>query len=309
MAHGQLGSLMRHMRRILRAPVQDAPDALLLERFSRDRDEAAFTALVQRHGGLVLGVCQRVLPNGDDADDAFQATFLVLAKRAGAIRKPEALSSWLHGVAARVALRARAEANRRRAHERQVSAMSPHSECEPAFDEPDDRQPGPLDAATRRELRAVLDEELSRLPEKYRMPMVLCYLEGKSNEEAAAQLRWTKGTVSGRLARARDLLRGRLARRGVVLSAGALAPMLTQNAVSAATVPAALIDTTVRHAVLFSAGKAAAFAGSSHAVALAQGTLKTLFLAKVKVAALLFLTFGIAGSAAGLAAYHASGNT
>src|SRR5262249_46510385 len=153
-------------------------------------------------------VCRRVLASAGDADDAFQATFLVLVRKARSIAKRDSVASWLHGVAHRVALDARAAAARRRAHERRGAAM-------PTEEMPPD--------GTRAEVRQVLDEELGRLPEKYRAPLVLCYLEGKTNDEAAGQLGCTRGTVAGRLSRARDLLRGRLARRGVTLTAAAVA--------------------------------------------------------------------------------------
>lgn len=310
MAQGQLGSLLRHIRRLIGgAPAADVPDGQLLEQFRLQRDEAAFTALVQRHGPLVLGVCRRMLRDSHEAEDAFQATFLVLARKAGAIRKPEALSSWLHGVAARVAVRARNQGLQRRARESQVMAMASnngtHQTLEPAAD-----QPGPLAESAQRELRLVLDEELARLPEKYRQPMVLCYLEGKSNEEAAQQLHWTKGTVSGRLARARDLLRERLSRRGLALSAGGLAVALTENAAPAAVAPS-LVEGTVKGACLFSAGAGAAAAEGSSvtALALAQSVLHAMTLAKLKMAAAAVALLALTGSAAGVLAYRGLGDS
>src|SRR5579885_476710 len=163
-------ALVNHLRDLV-APPATLPDAQLLERFRARGEEAAFAHLVRRHGAMVLGVCRRVLREEQDAEDAFQATFLVLARRAAAIRKGGSVGSWLHGVARRVAARARAEAARRAAHER--------------------RRPAPprangADEIVWRELRTVLDEELARLPEKYRAPVVLCYLEGRTQDEAAA---------------------------------------------------------------------------------------------------------------------------
>ena len=190
---------------IRRRPGAAAADTLadghLLRRFASDRDEEAFAVLVRRHGPLVLRVCRRVLGGAQDAEDAFQATFLVLARKAGSIRDPGLLGNWLYGVASRIARRARVVANKRQARETRMRRL-------PA---------APASASVAGEsadLRLVLDEELSRLPEKYRLAAGLCYLEGKTNEEAARLLCWPTGTVKGRLARARDLLRQRLIRRG-----------------------------------------------------------------------------------------------
>src|SRR5947209_11869763 len=182
-----------------------APDAHLLAAVGRDAD--AFAEIVRRHGPRVYGVCRRGLSNAADADDAFQATFLVLIRRAAAIRRAASLASWLHGVARRVVARARRTAARR-----PTVAL--------------DHEPTVTDdaVAERRDLHAALDEELARLPEKYRAPLLLCYFDGQTNEAAARALGWPTGTVCGRLARARDLLRTRLERRGVTLTVGGLAP-------------------------------------------------------------------------------------
>jgi RNA polymerase sigma factor (sigma-70 family) len=228
-------------------------DGELLRRFVAAGEATAFAVLVRRHGPMVLGVCRRLLGNVHDAEDAFQATFLVLARKARSVRKPDALAHWLYGVAYRVALKARKLAPRR-------PVMNPIPEEVSSSD--------PVAEAAGHELRPVIDEELNRLPEKYRAPLVLCYLEGKTNEEAARLLGWTKGTVSGRLARARDLLRPRLARRGVGLSAG-LAVLLTRSET-----PAALAETTVRAAL---AGGA-----SAPAAALAQGVIRAMFVSQIK---------------------------
>ncbi len=174
---------------------EDQTDGQLLERFVRQQDEAAFAALVRRHGPMVLGVCRRVLDNAQDAEDAFQATFLVLLRKADSLGRPALLANWLYGVAYRTAMKARAGVLRRRHHERRA-ASAPRTE--PAAD------------AGRDDSSALLEAGLHGLPDKYRAPLVLCYLEGKTNAEAARQLGWPVGSMSSRLARGRELLRERL---------------------------------------------------------------------------------------------------
>jgi RNA polymerase sigma factor (sigma-70 family) len=178
--------------------MKEQTDSQLLKRFASQQDQAAFADLVRRHRPMVLGVCRRVLGDAHDTDDAFQATFLVLVRKAGAIAQPELLANWLYGVAYRVALKARANAARRSEHERRAPVK--------AWVEP-------IVEATGRELRSALNAELHHLPEQYRAPLVLCYFKGKTNAEAARLLGWPTGSISGRLARARDLLRKRLVRR------------------------------------------------------------------------------------------------
>jgi RNA polymerase sigma factor (sigma-70 family) len=218
-------------------------DSDLLGRYLAARDGAAFEALVVRHGPMVLSVCRNVLGDRHDAEDAFQATFLVLARHADAIRNREAVGAWLHGVACRVAARARLDAARRRAHERQVADMATS---------------GPYDELAWQELRAALHEEVRRLPEKYRVPVVLCYLEGQSHEEAARHLRWPIGTVKGRLARARDLLQERLGRRQLAIPATACLVALSRDVEA---VPDALARATVEAALQFAAGETGAVPG------------------------------------------------
>jgi RNA polymerase sigma-70 factor (ECF subfamily) len=231
--------LLRHIRKLIGAPEAGAgTDRQLLRRFAAYHDEAAFAALVQRHGPLVLGVCRRILGNEHDAEDALQATFLVLARKASALRWRESVAGWLYEVAARVAAKARASAARRQACERQARVMPPRD---------------PSAAAAGHELESLLHEELRRLPEKYRLPLVLCCLEGRSRTEAAQQLGWKEGTVAGRLARARDLLRRRLARRGVAATAALLGVLLAENLATAA-LPAGLAETTAKAAFLFMGG-------------------------------------------------------
>src|SRR5262249_24702072 len=156
----------------------------LLARFFKDHEDAAFEALVARHGPLVYGVCRRILPDANDVEDAFQATFLVLVRKGGTLRDPGRLSSWLYGVAHHTARKARAKAALRTRSERQASAMASKSDG---------------NDMTLKELQAVLDEEISQLPEKYALPLVLCYLEGKTNAQAAAHLGWPEGSISRRL--------------------------------------------------------------------------------------------------------------
>jgi RNA polymerase sigma factor (sigma-70 family) len=207
---------MSHSQAVLLRHFQGAAvtDAQLLERYTVRGEETAFAQLVRRHGPMVLGVCRRVLRQEQDAEDAFQATFLVLARRATAIRKSDSVGSWLHGVARRVAGRAQRAAARRSAHEKNT-AVALRTDCP--------------DETTWREMRAVLDEELARLPEKCRAPLVQCYLEGQTQDEAARQLGWSPRTLRRRLEHGRDLLRARLARRGLGLAAGLLGVALAER--------------------------------------------------------------------------------
>src|SRR5262245_30272559 len=187
----------------------DSTDAELLERFVSRREEAAFAALVQRHGAVVLGVCRRELACEQDAEDVFQATFLALARQAAVVPWQDSVGHWLQAVAHRLSLRARYSADRLRWRDLGRGLAD--------YPEPQDPHPDPLAEAARRELKLVLDEELRRLPEVYRAPVVLCYLQGKTNEQAACELGWPAGSMSRRLARARALLRDRLSRRGLAL--------------------------------------------------------------------------------------------
>jgi RNA polymerase sigma-70 factor (ECF subfamily) len=260
-------------------------DGQLLERYVLRRDEAAFAALADRYGSLVLGVCERVLQNSHDAEDAFQATFLVLARRADRLDRRGPLGNWLYTVAYRTAAKLKADSIRRHAHERNTFEMAASTSTEDqSWDE----------------LRPVLDEELNQLPEKYRAPLVLCCLEGKSHQQAARELGWPSGSMSRRMTRARELLRRRLVRRGVTVSAALILLLLTKKA-TATTVPAGLAAVTVRAAVQFGSAKAGAsmFLGSKSAT-LAQeiartalGTTKTSQLARPIVATILLLIIGV----------------
>jgi RNA polymerase sigma-70 factor (ECF subfamily) len=214
-------------------------DGELLEWFVQRHQEAAFAVLVRRHGPMVLSVCRRVLRHSHDADDAFQTTFLVLAQKAQKLRQPELLANWLYGVAYRTALHARQRAACRREREREAAKMiapcsDPESESE--------------------ELRSILDDELHRLPEKYRAPLVLCYLEGKTNEEAARLLGWPTGSMSHRLARGRDLLRERMESRLAGLSI-LLPTIFLAEHLQPAVVPLFLARMTTHSATLLASGK------------------------------------------------------
>ena len=204
-------------------------DGQLLERFLDRPDDSAFEELLRRHGPMVLGVCRRILGPGPDAEDAFQATFLVLVRKAASVKPRDMVGNWLHGVAQRTALEARARAARRRARELPMDPL-PEPETPPE--------------KIWHELQPLLDREVGRLPEKYRAPVVLCDLEGKTQKEAARQLGWPEGTVSGRLFRARSLLAKRLRHHGLTLSAGSLAVLLTKST-AAASVPAILTQSTL----------------------------------------------------------------
>ena len=268
MAAAQMDTVIRHLRRaVLRQDRAGWTDGQLLASFIDQKDEAAFEALVRRHGPMVFGVCRRLLRNHHDAEDAFQATFLVLARKAPSVRPRERVANWLQGVALRTAMKAKAMTVKRRGREKQVTEMP----------EPEAVQQDPW-----RDLRPLLDRELNGLPESYRLPILLCDLEGKTIKDAAQQLGWPQGSVAGRLARGRKLLAKRLASRGVALSAGSLAAVVSQNAVSAA-VPTSLMSTTVKAAAVIAAGQAAvAGVVPAKVAALMEGVLKTMFMTKLK---------------------------
>jgi RNA polymerase sigma factor (sigma-70 family) len=251
-----------------------ATDAELLTRFIDHRDEAAFAALVHRHGSMVLGVCRRLLPNEADAEDVFQATFLVLALKAASVAPREMVAGWLHGVVRQVALRARRANTRRAARERQVAVL-PEPESAPRDDRRDDLLP-------------VLDRELSRLPDRYRTVLVLCDLEGVTRREAARELGLPEGTVNSRLSRARAMLTDRLTRCGVVLPSGALVAILAQSA--SAYAPASVVASTIRVAALVAETGTATTGGVSVGVAnLTEGVVRTMFATKLKVAVAVLL--------------------
>lgn len=281
MSAGQLSAVVRHIRRLARPPDVPATDQALLRRFAAEHDEAAFEELVERHGRLVWGVCRRVLHHTHDAEDVFQATFLVLARKAGAVRWRDSVGGWLYAVAYRLASEARRRAARRQLHEQragQVRAAAPASACQ--------------------ELCSLLDDELGRLPSRLRVPLLLCYLEGLTGDQAARQLGWSQRTLQRRLAQGRELLRGRLARRGVTLSAALLAPALQINGASAA-VPAALAASTTPAAVAFVCGSGGMIGGGG---LMARVFLRGMAMSRLKWVGVLVFALGTAG--AGGVLYH-----
>src|SRR5262249_15018224 len=283
MATSQMSDVIQHLRMHL-CEGASLTDGQLLREYIGHREEAALAALVRRHGPMVWGVCGRVLSNHHDTEDAFQATFLVLVRKAASIASPELLANWLYGVAHQTALKARARTAKRSARERQVTEMP---------------EPAVTGQEYWNDLQPVLDEELSRLPDKYRVAIVLCDLGGKTRREAARQLGVPEGTLAARLARGRVMLARRLARHGLAVSGGWLAAVLAQNTVLASP-PTTLVASTIKAAGLVAAGQAAA-AGviSVEVAALTEGVVKAMFLTKLKVAAALLLVFAALGVGGG----------
>jgi RNA polymerase sigma factor (sigma-70 family) len=269
MAASHMNTVLRRLRHA--AGNGDGPvptDGQLLERFIRQRDPWAFETLVRRHGPMVLGVCRRIAGNVHDAEDAFQAAFLVLVRKARSIVPREMVGNWLYGVAFHTAQKAKASAVRQRGKERQVVAM------------PD---PQARTKESDAELLALLDGEVQRLPDKYRLPVVLCELEGRSRKEVANQLHLPEGTLSSRLAKARKILAERLAPHGLALGA----------VVATAAVSGALLQSTVQAAALTAAGRATADVASANITLLTEGVLKTMLLAKLKLVTAVVLVLGV----------------
>lgn len=273
MADGPLNRVIKDIRRATLQPEGgNVSDGQLLESFLTNRDEAAFAALVNRHGPMVMGVCRRVVHDLHDAEDAFQATFLVLVRKAASIGRRELLGNWLYGVAYRTAMKARTLKAKRAGKTTEAVSMARQEATE-------DR--------TWQDLQIVLDQELSRMPDKYRKPVVLCHLEGKTKKEAARLLGCPEGTVSGRLARAREMLAKRLARHGLALTGGALGLALSQDAVVAA-VPSTLATSTVKAASL-GAQSLASGAISANVAGLVQGVMTSMLLSQLKTVMAVFL--------------------
>jgi RNA polymerase sigma factor (sigma-70 family) len=284
-ATAQMNAMVRQLRRaVLLKDGAGRSDAQLLCAFIEQKDDAAFEALVRRHGPMVWGVCRRVGGNHHDADDAFQATFLVLARKARSINPRERLPNWLHGVAYRTAMKARSIAAKRSLRERQMADLPERAAAEPG---------------QCHDLRSLLDRELCALPEKYRLPILLCHLEGRTIKDVALQLGWPQGTVAGRLARARILLARRLARRGLMIASTSLAAALAQNTASA-NVPAAAMSSAAKYAILMAAGHALGAAVPATVATLTQGVTMSMTLTKLKTFAAL-VVLGAAALGGGLA--------
>jgi RNA polymerase sigma factor (sigma-70 family) len=281
MAGAWVGTLLEFVQRTAqRRENAQASDGALLDQFVTQRDEAAFSALVQRHAPMVWGVCHRLLPSHQDAEDAFQATFLVLALKAASIFPQAMVGNWLHGVAYQTALKARAVAGRRRRTEVQVREM-PERVAE--------QQAGWSD------VRALIDDELRRLPERHRAVVVLCDLEGNTRSEAARRLGVPEGTIAGWLSRGRAKLAHRLSRRGLALSGGGLAVALADSA-AAGQMPPALASITTQAAVAFAARSGIAAGGISPTVlTVTKGVLESMFFNRFKVLLAFLVIFIVSG--------------
>jgi RNA polymerase sigma-70 factor (ECF subfamily) len=283
MATTALGTLLQNLRRSLRCREGDFSDSDLLDCFIARRDELAFTALMERHGPMVLGVCRRILRNEADAEDAFQAVFLVLVRKAASIHPRARVGNRLYGVAHSTALKARAMRSKRWARESEAAARPrPEHSAHPA-----------------NHLTELLDQELTALPDKYRAPIVLCDLEGSSIKKAAQQLGCPPGTIGTRLARGRSLLSRRLARHGLAVSGGTIATAIVPNAAHA--VPPLLMNSTLRAAIVAATGRAmAAGVISARVATLTEGVLNTMLLTKLKLTAVALSAIAVVLIAASL---------
>jgi cytochrome c peroxidase len=276
--------ILQLIRRVVRDErVRQLSDHVLLQQFCEQRDEAAFTTLLYRHGPMVLAVCRSVLGSNEaDAEDVFQATFLIFARKAASIRKAVSVGSWLHGVAHRTALKARAQSATREKNEARAPARP--------VSKPDD--------LAWREVQQLLHEELAGLAERYRDPLVACYLEGQTQAEAAAHLGVAVSTLKERMERGRALLRARLLRRG--LGPGAILTAATWPAAASASVPVTLASSTINAANLFAGGKAATMVASAKVAALTEGALKSMLLTKRNLATVVLVGMALLTGGAGL---------
>lgn len=301
MANTQTGVVLRHIRGLVTArAASDVSDEQLLERFVRQREEPAFEALVKRHGPLVIGVCRRVLQNRDDAEDAFQATFLVLARKAASIGKQASVGSWLYKVAYHMAVRARKQTATRQKRE-QVAG-------EPGMLASGGCAPDPLAEVTGRELLTLLDEELQNLPDRYRAPLVHCYLEGQTRDEAARQLGCSESTINRRLEQGKKQLQQQLLRRGVDLSAALIALALTQNVAEAA-LSKSFIGGTIKACLATAVRGAIGSLVSPRVATLANGALRAMNATKLKIATSLLLAASLTLMGAGAVARHVMANS
>jgi RNA polymerase sigma factor (sigma-70 family) len=281
MVSARTNRLIEHLHVGLPGPAgDDATDAQLLDRYLASRDAGSFAAIVQRHGPMVWGVCRRLLRDHQDAEDAFQATFLVLVRKAASVLPRQMVGNWLHGVARQTAIKARALAARRSMRECQVTDMPERETIPPA---------------SWQDLQSVLDEELLRLPPRYRAVVLLCDLEGKTRKEAARQLGVPIGSIAGWLARARAMLAKRLTRRGVSLSGASIATALVQYEASA-TLPAWVASSTIDAASRYAAGSLAAGAIRAPVAVLTEGVLNSMLLSKLKATLALVLVAGLLGT-------------
>ncbi len=270
--------ILEHVRgAMLRLDGAEPADRVLLDAFIDHRSDEAFETLVRRHGPMVLGVCRRVIGDRHEAEDAFQATFLVLVRKARSVVPREMVGNWLYGVAYHTAIKARAvQAKRHRREQLRTKMPEPEAPASKAWDD----------------LQPLLDQELSRLPDKYRVPIVLVDLEGKTRKEAAQQLGWPEGSVSSRLSRARELLARRLTSRGLTLSSSGLAAVCAANSVSA-TVPASLVVSTIKAASIFAASSGTTGLISTPIVVLTESVIRAMFLTKVKFTVMALMVVGL----------------
>jgi cytochrome c peroxidase len=288
MSKAAFSPILHLIRRVVEDErVRQLSDQVLLKQFTERQDEAAFGTMLYRHGPMVLDVCRSVLRNEADAEDAFQATFLILARNAASIRKTTSVGSWLHGVALRTALKARARVSTREKNE----ARAP------------ERQASDADDLAWREVQQVLHEELTGLAQRYRDPLVAYYLEGKTQEETAAQLGLAKSTLKERIERGRSLLRARLVRRG--LGPVAILAAAAWPAAAHASVPVALASSTMKVASLVAGGQAASAVASANVAALTEGVPKTMLLTKLKLITAVLVGVALMAAGAGLTRFAA----
>jgi RNA polymerase sigma factor (sigma-70 family) len=286
---GPLNAVLQGIRRLAAAEAAEGqPDGQLLQRFLAGSDEDAFAVLLHRHGPMVWAVAQRVLRHRHNAEDVFQATFLTLARKAASIRKQDSVASWLHGVAYRLARRLQAELLR---------------PCPGQVGSATGAPGDPAEQASGKELQAVLDEELAALSDRFRLPLVLCFLEGKTRDEAAAHLGWSLSTFKRRLEKGRQVLAARLRRRGLSLGVALVGAVVVPNAVWASG-PPTLFNSACKAAALLAAGKATAEVVSARVWALTEGMVTAMMIAKLKLAVTVVVAVAVLAGGAGLWTMH-----